>query len=190
MSKQPFVSKISRGSKLNILLKYLRPNSSILEVGAGSGWFAQRLSDKGHNVIMLDIVNPRADIIGDINQWRKLGIKKESFDAVIALEVIEHVDCLSALSSVCRIDGLIMLSSPHPNWDWAMKILEKCKLSQRRTSQHKNLTDFREIQLPVIVRKRPLFIHQVAIFQNSPKDLIHLEGQPDKSGTKDEKSRI
>ena len=148
-------------------MKYLRPNSSILEVGAGSGWFAQRLSDKGHNVIMLDIVNPRADIIGDINQWRKLGIKKESFDAVIALEVIEHVDCLSALSSVCRIDGLIMLSSPHPNWDWAMKILEALHLNQKRITPHINLTDFKKINLPAIKRKRPLFIHQVAIFKNA-----------------------
>jgi 2-polyprenyl-3-methyl-5-hydroxy-6-metoxy-1,4-benzoquinol methylase len=164
--QQPLISEISRKRKLKLLLKNLRPGASILEVGAGLGWFAQRLKESGYDVTTLDIVNPEADIIGDINQWQQLGIRRNSFDAVVALEVIEHIDCLSALCSICKIGGLIMLSSPHPNWDWVMKILENFKLTQRRTSKHINLTDFGKIQLSVVIRKRPLFIHQVAIFKN------------------------
>ena len=61
-----------------------------------------------------------------------------------------------------------MLSSPHPNWDWFMEILEKLKLSQARTSPHINLTNFDHIPLTPIVKKRPAYIHQVAIFKNQP----------------------
>ena len=80
--------------------------------------------------------------------------------------LIEHVDCLEALRSICKIGGLIMLSSPHPHWDWVMKILESAHLNQKRTSAHDNLTDFNDIDLPAVVRQRPMFVHQVAILRN------------------------
>jgi len=87
-----------------------------LEVGAGSSWFALHLRESGYNVTILDLIGP-ADIVGDINQWQQLGIQHNSFDGVIALEVIEHVDCLAALHSVCKIGGFIMQSVPHLKWD-------------------------------------------------------------------------
>jgi len=63
-------------------------------------------------------------------------------------------------------DGLIMLSSPHPRWDWLLKILENLGLTQKRTSNHSNLTDFNKIKLEPVVLSRPLYVHQVAIFRN------------------------
>lgn len=163
--KQPILSEISRRSKLKLLKRYLPAGASVLEVGAGSGWFAGRLRESGYAVTTLDLAAP-ADIVGDVTQWRQLGIPPHSFDAVVALEVIEHVDCLSALRSVCKPGGLIMLSSPHPNWDWVMKLLERVHLTQPRISEHAHLTSFNEIAMPGVVRRRPLWIHQVAIFKN------------------------
>jgi 2-polyprenyl-3-methyl-5-hydroxy-6-metoxy-1,4-benzoquinol methylase len=163
--RQPLISEISKRRKLTLLKRHLSLGAVILEVGAGSAWFSQQLRKSGYNVTTLDLLSP-ANIVGDINQWKQLGIRKNSFDVVIALEVIEHIDCLTALRSVCKIGGLILLSSPHPSYDWIMKILEHLNLTQKRTSPHINLTDFKDIQLPTIVRHRPLFIHQVAIFKN------------------------
>ncbi|HOP60561.1 MAG TPA: class I SAM-dependent methyltransferase [Candidatus Saccharicenans sp.] len=163
--KQPILSEISRRRKLKLLLKYLKPESYILEVGAGDGWFSSQLKQHGHRAVTLDLRGP-ADIVGDIMDWQVLGLDSESFDAVIALEVIEHVDCLEALCNLCKKDGLIMLSSPHPRWDWLLKILENLGLTQKRTSKHSNLTDFNKIKLEPAVLSRPLYIHQVAIFRN------------------------
>ena len=165
MDKQPLMSEISRRRKLGLLTKHLRPKAFILEVGAGAGWFTRRLRDREFQVVSLDLAGP-ADIVGDINRWRDLGLTPRSFDAVVALEVMEHVDCLNSLRSLCKQGGLIMLSSAHPRWDWVMKILERVRLTQMRTSEHSNLTDFRTIHLPVVVLKRPAWIHQVAIFRN------------------------
>jgi 2-polyprenyl-3-methyl-5-hydroxy-6-metoxy-1,4-benzoquinol methylase len=143
-----------------------------LEVGSGDGWFSGQLRGHGMNVVSLDI-QPPADIVGDINEWRSLGIEAHSFDAVVALEVMEHVDCLESLMALCKQGGLILLSTPHPRWDWVMKVLEWVRLSQRRTSPHDHLLDLATIPLPPLVLKRPLGIHQVGIFINaSPSVLI------------------
>jgi len=137
----------------------------ILEIGSNAGWFTGQLRERGYEVTTLDIVPP-ADIVGDINDWQRLGVAKEKYDVCVALEVIEHVDCIDSLSAICKPNGLIMLSSPHPDWDWAMKLLESIRLNQTRTSPHINLTDFKTIPLEPLIRKRPAYIHQVAIFRN------------------------
>jgi 2-polyprenyl-3-methyl-5-hydroxy-6-metoxy-1,4-benzoquinol methylase len=169
--RQPLLSEISRRRKLALLGKYLEPRSRVLEVGTGDGWFAEKLRALGNFVVTLDLVPP-ADVVGDIRCWRDLGLDEGSFDAVVALEVIEHVDCMDCLRALCRKDGYILLSSPHPDWDWVMILLERLHLNQRRTSAHSNLTDFQSIDLVPIELRRPLFIHQVALFRNSPRSAV------------------
>ncbi len=174
--RQPLLSEVSRRRKYALLHERLGSASRVLVVGSGEGWFARRLRKHGHEVLALDLVPP-ADIVGDILQWRALGLAPGSFDAVVALEVIEHVDCLDEIRALCKPGGLIMLSSPHPRWDWVMKVLEAVRLTQRRTSEHCNLTDFAAIDLDRVVFKRPLHIHQVAIFRNGMVELAAAESQ-------------
>ncbi len=164
--KQPFLSEISRKYKLKMFYRFVKSGKSVLEIGSGSGWFTARLRDQGFDVTTIDI-DGDADVVGDINQWKKLGMTSGQFDAVVGWEVIEHVDCLEAMKSLCKPDGYILLSSPHPDWDWVMKILEKIGLTQKRTSVHNNLTDFSKMPLERIFFKRPLYIHQVAVYKNS-----------------------
>jgi 2-polyprenyl-3-methyl-5-hydroxy-6-metoxy-1,4-benzoquinol methylase len=166
LARQPLLSEISRRRKLELFLRHIPPAASVLEVGSGSGWFAAQTRAHGHRVATLDLFGP-ADFIGDILHWREVGIPPAAFDAVVALEVIEHVDCLAELCALCKPNGVIFLSSPHPSWDWCMKVLERLSLTQTRTSPHSNLTDFATIPLPAVVRRRPMWIHQVAVFRNA-----------------------
>ena len=164
MKKQPLLSELSRRRKLRLFTGVVSSGARVLEVGGGSGWFTLRLRELGYAAETLDLVEP-ADHVGSINEWRRLGLVSESFDAVVGWEVIEHVDCLDAMLSLCRPGGFIALSSPHPQWDWSMKCLEALGLTQRRTSPHDNLTDFSKIPLTRALFQRPAWIHQVAIFQ-------------------------
>lgn len=164
MDKTPLLSRMSRNKKMNLLLKYLSPQSKILEVGSGKQWFSQALRDRGYQVTTLDI-EEEADFMGDVNDWKNLGLVQGFFDAVVAWEVIEHVECIQSLKDLCASDGLIFLSSPHPQWDWIMKILEALGLNQKRTSEHCNLTDFKVLPLVSVFYQRPLGIHQVGVFR-------------------------
>lgn len=165
--RQPIVSELSRNRKLALLTSFLGGKKRVLEIGCGDGWFSDRLRRMGHDVVGIDVQGP-ADVIGDILDWEKLGLARASFDAIVALEVIEHVDCLMAMTRLCRRDGIIFMSSPHPKWDWVMKILEKVRLTQPRTSPHCNLTDFSRLPLTTLKLTRPLWIHQVGVFRNNP----------------------
>ncbi len=165
--RQPIVSELSRNRKFALLASFLDGRKRILEIGSGDGWFSDRLRGMGHDVVGIDAQGP-AEIVGDILDWEKLGLVSASFDVVVALEVIEHVDCLEAMTRLCRRDGIIFMSSPHPQWDWAMKGLESIGLTQKRTSPHRNLTDFSKVPRVVLKLKRPFWIHQVGVFKNNP----------------------
>lgn len=122
----------------------------------------------GHRVTAIDLTPP-ADIVGDILDWETLGLPPHAFDAIVAFEVIEHVDCADAIARLCRPGGPIFLSSPHPDWDWAMRILEALGLNQPRTSPHDHLVDFGTLPFDPISMRRPAWIHQLAVFRNQPR---------------------
>lgn len=92
-------------------------------------------------------MKPPADILGNILDWKDLGIKDESFDIIIALEVIEHVDFLHECLNILKPNGLLMLASPVPHMDWLCWLLELVGINQKRTSPHKNLIYFKCITL-------------------------------------------
>src|SRR5438093_1241994 len=77
-----------------------------------------------------------ADIVGDIRSWRSLGIAPESYDAVVAFELVEHVDCLDDLHAILKPGGRLLLTSPVPSRDWICRWLERMRLTQSRTSPH------------------------------------------------------
>jgi hypothetical protein len=111
-------------------------------------------SDRGFNQVLgLDLIPP-ADIVGDIREWRSLGIAPHSFDAVVAFEVIEHGDIAGPLHDVLKPGGLLLATTPVPKMDWACNAMERMGLLQRRSSPHTNLTDLRLIPGFEVVERR------------------------------------
>lgn len=148
-------------TKLKLLLPYLKKNQKILDLGCGSMWLTKILRAKGYNCIGLALAPP-ADIIGDI---KKHPFEKHSFDVVIALEMLEHVDCLEEIDFILKPKGLLIASSPVPHFDWLCLILEKLKIFQDRGTPHNNLFYLDKIPYKIL-RKRILFgINQFYVFQ-------------------------
>ena len=151
----PFLSRYAREKKLRFILERICPEHSVLEIGPGDRWLGSRLLENGiRGYRCVDLVGP-ADYVGDIRDWKRLGIPEGSFDYVIALEVVEHVPCFEELRALLKPGGFAFLTSPVPRWDRLCALLEELGLSQMRTSPHAHLIDFEEISLlePVLVKR-------------------------------------
>jgi len=141
----PLLSDISRRKKIRYFLDPIPKDARILEIGCGSKWVGDYLKNNGwQSYVGLDLFPP-ADVVGDIKNWRELGLEPASFDVIIAFEVIEHVDCFTECFDLLKPGGKLLLTSPVPHMDWIMKTLEMLGLNQKRTSPHSNLTYFRSI---------------------------------------------
>jgi SAM-dependent methyltransferase len=138
----PLLSACAQRRKINYFLKSIPRDSCILEVGSGSGWVGEYFRSNGYTGYRGLNLFGSADIVGDIREWPKLGLKAESFDVIIAFEVVEHVNCFKECYELLKPGGRLMLTSPVPRLDWMMKILEYVRLNQRRTSPHAYLVDF------------------------------------------------
>jgi SAM-dependent methyltransferase len=152
----PALSEYAQRKKIKYFLEPLPKESHILEIGCGSRWVGAYLKANGWtNYIGTDLVPP-ADIVGDIRNWNALGLSPDSFDVIIAFEVIEHVDLTAEAFALLKSGGLLLLTSPVPHMDWAMKVLEAVGLNQRRTSPHDHLVYFEKLSRfePLSIRRK------------------------------------
>lgn len=151
----PMLSDIAQRKKIAYFLDPLPKDAAILEIGCGARWVGDHLRSAGYTGYVGNDLFPPADIVGDIRKWPELGLKAESFDAIVAFEVVEHVDLFQEAFDLLKPGGRLLLTSPVPEMDWAMQLLEAVGLNQKRTSPHDHLIDFRTIPLfePVAIRR-------------------------------------
>lgn len=100
-----------------VLVRACKP-SSVLEVGVGEGVVAERLTQDGVAVTTIDITpDLRPDVVGSVTA---LPFEDESFDLVLAAEILEHIefaDVPKALAEIHRVTRRdVMISIPHPGW--------------------------------------------------------------------------
>jgi 2-polyprenyl-3-methyl-5-hydroxy-6-metoxy-1,4-benzoquinol methylase len=135
---------VTRRKKLEFFFAGIDRDARILDVGCADGWVGRWADAHGfHNVVGLDVAEP-ADIVGDVRDWRQLGLQPSSFDVILAFDVIEHADVASAMIDLLKPGGRLMVTTPVPKFDWVCKIGEALGLFQRRTSPHTHLVDVRE----------------------------------------------
>ncbi|HUF62899.1 MAG TPA: class I SAM-dependent methyltransferase [Verrucomicrobiales bacterium] len=151
----PFLSNFARQAKIRFFFHDVCKQASILEVGCGAGWLGSELARRGFSHYSGIDLEPPAGIVGDVRNWRNLGLSPASYDVVVAFEVIEHGDFFPAFDALLKPGGRLMLTSPLPHRDWLMQLLESMGLNQRRTSPHTHLIYFTEITpfRPLVIRR-------------------------------------
>ena len=161
----PLLSDIAKQNKIKYFLIDIPKNHKILEIGSGSGWVSDYLKKNGwDNYTGIDIVPP-AEIVGDIHNWKTLGLEENSFDVIIAFEVIEHVDCFKDCLELLKPAGKLLLTTPYPLMDWFLILLEFLGLNQKRTSTHNNLVYLKKVSIFKNKKiKIILFLSQWGIF--------------------------
>jgi ubiquinone/menaquinone biosynthesis C-methylase UbiE len=112
------------------------PGMNVLNVGAGQGSFTRLLEGRGYEVISADVTDPalevlRARVGGEVvhADMTALPFSDATFDAVVAGEVLEHIEddgkAISEGARVLRPGGVLVVSVPaHPTWfgpsdEWA-----------------------------------------------------------------------
>ena len=161
------LSDYAQRKKLEHFFSKIDKKDHILEVGCADGWVGKYAKENGYkNFTGLDILpNADADVIGDVNDWKKLGLKESSYDAIIAFEVVEHGDFAKTFNSLLKPGGKLFVTTPLPHMDWACNILEKMKLNQTRSSAHTHLTYLEDVpHLKLVENKIMGFMSQWGIF--------------------------
>ncbi|HEV3167159.1 MAG TPA: class I SAM-dependent methyltransferase, partial [Isosphaeraceae bacterium] len=108
-------------ARLKALLRELGPldGRRVLDLGCGKGRFARHLQERGAEVIGLDqsaTMLGQAALVHRVHgSTRRLPLADESFDAVIAIEVVEHLDergldeTLAEIERVLRPGGIVAI---------------------------------------------------------------------------------
>lgn len=105
-----------------LVKKYLPADSNVVDIGAGQGAFSLRLDKLGHKVTALDVDTENwkltdVDFIG-INLDSEFASKiNQKFDAVVAIEIIEHLEnpfsFIRECAKLLKPNGLLFLSTPN-----------------------------------------------------------------------------
>jgi cyclopropane fatty-acyl-phospholipid synthase-like methyltransferase len=141
----PLLSSIAQRRKLDFFFRDVPRDARILEIGCGDGWLRPALAARGFTRYVGIDLRPPADVVGDVNAWRTLGLAPGSFDVIAAFEVVEHVDCFAASRELLAPGGAFFVTTPLPGRDWVMRLLEATGLNQKRTSPHDYLVDLRTV---------------------------------------------
>lgn len=92
------------------------PRGRVLDMAAGAGQMTAAMRAQGHEVIPADINGHDPSFVA-ADMTRRLPFDDQSFDLVVCLEGIEHVqrahDLLGELFRVCRVGGSVIISTPN-----------------------------------------------------------------------------
>jgi 2-polyprenyl-3-methyl-5-hydroxy-6-metoxy-1,4-benzoquinol methylase len=157
---------LARKRKVTYFLSKVPKDARILDIGCADNWFKQVAAENGFtNVIGADF-RPPADIVGNIFEWRELGVEPHSFDAIVAFEVMEHGDFAPVFRDLLKPGGLLFATTPVPRMDPVCQLLERVGALQKRTSPHSHLIDLRYVPgFEVVERKVKAVVSQWAVLR-------------------------
>jgi SAM-dependent methyltransferase len=100
------------------------PPGSVLEIGPGEGWLCRILAERGYRVTTCDLARGWLPSLAGkgaagsvMAPMTRLPFAGESFDAVLAVEVIEHIpeigQALAEAARVLRRGGLLVVTVPY-----------------------------------------------------------------------------
>ncbi|MBP9707159.1 MAG: class I SAM-dependent methyltransferase [Oligoflexales bacterium] len=130
----------------NILFSHLK-NGRVLDIPSGEGAFAKRCKERGLDIIAGDVENickvPGIEF-AQVDMSKTLSFTDASFDAVVSLDGIEHIerqfDFIRECNRITRRGGQLIVSTPNisslrSRWRWFLTgFHNKCKVPLDETN--------------------------------------------------------
>ncbi len=165
-----------------VISKVPKDAVTILDVGCGNGWVAKEFLPKGKKVFSLDIsatnpskakrLYPSPEHFGITADSFHLPFNNDSFDCVIASEIIEHVAepsfFMKELFRVVKKGGRLIISTPYKE----KLIYYLCVHCNKKTPANAHIHSFNEKKLEDLYKENDLESFKFEIFGN--KLLIFL----------------
>jgi len=122
VSRRELVRGLIRGEGLG-------DDSTVLDVGCGSGVLSRELSRLGTNVTGVDVAghlewdSENRDVVFHEGDFLEMSSDLGTFDCLLALDVMEHVETekafVDALGRNVRPGGLVVVTVPAYQWMWS-----------------------------------------------------------------------
>ncbi|MDR3253157.1 MAG: methyltransferase domain-containing protein [Tannerella sp.] len=112
--------------RVKLLTDFIQPQSAVLELGCGTGYFTREIVKTGAEVTAIDIspellnvakaeiISPRVSFCEE-NAYR-MSFPDNSFDYIVGSSVLHHLDIKKAMSEIYRVlkpDGTIAFTEPN-----------------------------------------------------------------------------
>ena len=137
----------------------------ILDAGGGLNTIAPALEKGGHRVIACDkaFFGHRV-VLCDLEEGLPIGDK--SFDVVLSLAVVEHLDDWEkALSEFKRVGKCVILTTPSPLGERLLRLFLRLRLVHPMTAEHKKCLRRRDLETAGYRCRRFLCgLNQIATF--------------------------
>lgn len=171
MKDKPFITRYVANKRLNLILRSLKryerkvkkDQIKILDVGCGNGYFTKEIRKRGYNVVGIDKHTPKTakwmsfqpDYVMDA---LNMDFPDNSFDIIIALEVIEHCPCVPEINRVLKPEGLFFCSTPTPRTEWLRHIVVGLGLLEAQDFEnHDHIVDLRKVPMRLL-KLRKMFL--------------------------------
>jgi len=163
------ITHLARQLRKPFIFKQLQREWKILDLGCGDGWLTDCLNKNHFDAIGVDI-NSSYTLSNFIKaDASKLSFKDNSFDCIIMVEVVEHLNTSKVYSEIRRIlkpEGKLIVTTPHPKFEWFIELLKKLRLVKYHDFPHTNPTYLEDLPFRLITKSRMFLIDQMGIYVN------------------------
>ncbi len=156
--KEPILERIIRQIRFLAVRPFVKKESTVLDLGCGyDGKFLKSISSKIKLGTGYDISVKKGKVARNINLFSKrindkFYLPKNSFDLIVSLAVIEHLDkaqdVLNISYKAIKKNGMLVITTPNPKGKLILEILAfKLKLiDQREIYDHKHYYSKKELK--------------------------------------------
>jgi len=172
--------KVRWARRVKMLTDFITPNSTLLELGCGTGYFTQEIVKTNAKIVAIDIAPELLTIARDNitaenvsfcqENAYSMTFKDHQFDFVVGSSVLHHLDINKALAEVYRVlkkDGVIAFTEPNM-MNPQIALQKNIPYIKRKAGDSPDETAFFRWQLRKLLEK-----HGFKIMEIKPFDFLH-----------------